>query len=211
MSITGQFIGSLPWASPEQAEGAPDKIDIRTDVYSLGVILYQMLTGTFPYEVIGNMRDVLDRIMRAGPARPSTLRKQINDEVETIVLKCLSKERERRYQSAGELARDISRYLDGEPIEAKRDSVRYVARTYLRRYRIHAIAATALLFFAMGGFALLALLWRGADQATAHARAANEFLQDLLSSVNPADKGSEVGIRQVLDEATDQIQSGRFT
>src|SRR6185295_15640548 len=130
MSMTGQFIGSLPWASPEQAEGVPGKVDLRTDVYSLGVILYQMLTGgRFPYEVVGNMRDVMDNILRAEPARPSTIRRQINDEVETIVLKCLSKERDRRYQSAGELARDIHRYLSGEPIEAKRASGWYVSRT----------------------------------------------------------------------------------
>src|SRR4029079_10079841 len=107
MTIPGQFVGSLPWASPEQAEGTPDKIDVRTDVYSLGVVLYEMLTGKFPYEVVGNMRDVLDNILRAEPARPSTVRRQINDEVETIVLKCLAKDRDRRYQSARELARDI--------------------------------------------------------------------------------------------------------
>ncbi len=128
VSITGQFIGSVPWASPEQAEGIPGKIDIRTDVYSLGVLLYQMLTGRFPYEVVGNIRDVLDRIIRAEPARPSTVRRQINNEVETIVLKCLAKERERRYQSAGELARDVYHYLRGEAIEAKRDSLLYVVR-----------------------------------------------------------------------------------
>ena len=93
MTITGQFLGSLPWASPEQAEGRPEKIDVRTDVYSLGVILYHMLTGRFPYEVVGNMRDVLDNILKAEPAKPSTVRRQINDEVETIVLKCLAKER----------------------------------------------------------------------------------------------------------------------
>ena len=69
MTMTGQFVGSLPWASPEQAEGRPEKIDVRTDVYSLGVILYQMLTGgKFPYEVIGTMRDVLDNILRAAPS-----------------------------------------------------------------------------------------------------------------------------------------------
>ena len=71
VTMTGQFVGSLPWASPEQAEAAPGKIDIRTDVYSLGVILYQMLTGKFPYDVVGSMRDVLDRIMKAEPARPA--------------------------------------------------------------------------------------------------------------------------------------------
>jgi len=135
MTMTGQFIGSLPWASPEQADGSPDKIDVRTDVYSLGVILFQMLTRRFPYEVIGNMRDVLDNILRAEPARPSTVRRQINNEVETIVLKCLSKERERRYQSAGELARDIKRYLTGQPIEAKRDSGWYVIKKTLNRHK----------------------------------------------------------------------------
>lgn len=135
MSMTGQFIGSLPWASPEQAEGSPTNIDVRTDVYSLGVILYQLLTNRFPYEVLGNMRDVLDNIVRAEPARPSTIRRKINDEVETIVLKSLAKQRERRYQSAGELGRDVHRFLEGQPIEAKRDSGWYVITKTLKRYR----------------------------------------------------------------------------
>ena len=125
---TGHFLGSLPWASPEQAEAHSGQIDTRTDVYSLGVILYQMLTGHFPYEVVGNMRDVLDRIVNAAPARPSTICRKINDEVETIVLKCLQKERERRYQTAGDLGQDVARYLAGEPIAARRDSLLYLLR-----------------------------------------------------------------------------------
>ena len=136
MSMTGQFIGSLPWASPEQAQGSPGGIDVRTDVYSLGVILYQLLTGRFPYEVVGNMRDVLDNILRAEPARPSTIRRQINDEVETIILRCLAKEKERRYQSAGDRARDIERYLAGEPIEAKSASGWYVLGKTIRKHRL---------------------------------------------------------------------------
>lgn len=150
MTMTGQFVGSLPWASPEQAEGLPDKIDVRTDVYSLGVVLYQLLTGRFPYQVAGNMRDVLDRILRAEPARPSTIRRKIDDEIETIVLKCLSKERERRYQSAGELARDLRHYLAGEPIEAKRDSGWYVLKKTLRRYRPYAAVAAGFALLLMG-------------------------------------------------------------
>ncbi len=150
MSITGQFIGSLPWASPEQAEGNPSLIDVRTDVYSLGVMLYQMLTGRFPYDVVGHMRDVLNNIARAAPARPSTVRRQINDEVETIVLKCLSKERERRYQSAGEIGRDISHYLAGEPIEAKRDSGWYVISKTLKRYRPQVGVAAAFVLLLVG-------------------------------------------------------------
>ncbi len=163
MTMTGQFVGSLPWASPEQAEGSPNKIDIRTDVYSLGVILFQMLTGgQFPYRVIGNMRDVLDNILRAEPARPSTVRRQINNEVETIVLKCLSKERERRYQSAGELGRDVGRYLAGDPIEAKRDSGWYVIRKTLRRRR--GVAGVVVLF-------TLSMIAWGASMSALYGRA----------------------------------------
>ncbi len=145
MTMTGQFIGSLPWASPEQAAGTPGMIDIRTDVYSLGVMLYQLLTGKFPYQVVGQMRDVLDNILKSEPARPSSVRRQINNEVETIVLKCLAKEPERRYQSAGELARDLRRYLAGEPIEAKRDSGWYFISKTLRRHRTAVWVAAGML------------------------------------------------------------------
>ncbi|MCI0362245.1 MAG: serine/threonine protein kinase, partial [Phycisphaerales bacterium] len=148
MTVTGQFVGSLPFASPEQAEGSPIKIDIRSDVYSLGVILYQMLTGCFPYVVVGNMRDVLENILNAQPIRPSTLRRHINNEVETIILKCLSKQRERRYQSAGELGRDIGRYLEGQPIQAKRDSVWYVLHKAMARRKWPIAAAVALTLIA---------------------------------------------------------------
>ncbi|MCC6678445.1 MAG: protein kinase [Phycisphaerales bacterium] len=170
MTLTGQFIGSLPWASPEQAGGTPERIDIRTDVYSLGVVLYQLLTGRFPYDVVGNMRDVLDNILKAEPARPSTIRRQINDEIETIVLKCLSKERERRYQSAGELGRDIHRYLAGEPIEAKRDSGWYVIAKTLRRYRPHVAIAASFLMLLLGAGTAATYLWLEARQSEREAR-----------------------------------------
>jgi serine/threonine protein kinase len=179
MTLTGQFMGSLPWASPEQAEAVPSKIDIRTDVYSLGVILYQMLTGRFPYEVAGNMRDVLDRIMHAEPDRPSSVpsaahvasaprgrrssrRGRIDDELDTIVLKCLAKERERRYQSAGELARDMAHYLKGEPIKAKRDSALYLVRKLLRRYRGHVAVGASFIAMLALSLAVSITRWRQA-------------------------------------------------
>lgn len=143
MTITGQFVGSLPWASPEQVDGAPESIDLRTDVYSLGVVLYQALTGQFPYMVMGKMREVVNRILDAEPVGPSRRSKEIDHEVETIVLKCLAKNPERRYQSAGELARDVQRYLANEAIEAKRDSTLYVLRKRLRRYRAAVVGGAA--------------------------------------------------------------------
>ncbi|HVP12319.1 MAG TPA: tetratricopeptide repeat protein [Phycisphaerae bacterium] len=171
MTVTGQFVGSLPWASPEQAEGAPGKIDLRTDVYSLGVILYQMLTRRFPYDVIGNMRDVMDRIMQAQPVRPRTIRADVDDEVETIVLKCLAKERERRYQSAGELGRDVGHYIAGEPIEAKRDSAAYVLRKYMHKYRLPAVIAAGFVALVTVGLIGSVTFWR---QAVSESRRAEQ-------------------------------------
>ncbi len=189
MTVTGQFIGSLPWSSPEQAEGIPGRIDTRTDVYSLGVIVYQMLTGRFPYEVVGNIRDVLDRIIKTEPAKPSTIRRQINDEVETIVLKCLSKERERRYQSAGELARDIGHYLAGDPIEAKRDSALYVLKKSLRRYRVPVTIAGSFFVLTTLSLAVSTTLWQKAARERGQAdrqRQAAEF-QAYIANIAAAD------------------------
>ena len=164
-TATGQFIGSLPWASPEQAAGSPRNLDLRTDVYSLGILLFHMLTGEFPYKVDGNVRDVVDNILRAEPARPSTLRRDVNDEIETLVLKCLAKEPDRRYQTSGELARDVRRYLTGDHIEAKRDSGWYVLRKLVARHR-YASAAAALLAVITVSFAGISYaFYRGESRA----------------------------------------------
>lgn len=156
---TGQFVGSLPWASPEQAEGRREALDLRTDVYSLGIVLYQLLTGQFPYSIEGSMREVLERIATAEPKRPHLLRPDVDADVETIVLKCLGKAPERRYQSAGELAADIRRYLGGLPIDARRDSALYVLRKTLRRHRVPAALATAFVVVVTGAAIALSVLY----------------------------------------------------
>ena len=166
VSLTGQFIGSLPWASPEQADGLADRIDTRSDVYSLGVMLYQLLTGEFPYEVAGTMRDVLGNILNAQPPAPSRMlaardakkaRKQlrmkwvrvrgVNPSMEAIVLKALSKSRADRYQSAGELSRDVASHLAGQPTQAMAIRKR---RRGVRRRTLLAGVATMLIVTAAG-------------------------------------------------------------
>lgn len=134
MTVTGQFIGSLPWSSPEQARGDAEKIDVRTDVYALGVILYQLLTGRFPYEIVGAMPEVVSRIVNETPSRPSVHNPEVSASLDTITLKALAKSREQRYQTPGDMARDIDRLLAGEPIEAKRDTFGSLSRQLMRHY-----------------------------------------------------------------------------
>ena len=144
-TITGEFVGTLAYASPEQVRLDPGVVDTRSDVYSLGVILYEFLTGNFPYEVDGSLVETLNHIAQTEPVRPTASRSDINLDLETIVLKCLAKEPGRRYQNATMLAEDLRRYLDGRPIEARRDSTIYVLQKTLSRHRSFAAGVLGLL------------------------------------------------------------------
>lgn len=202
-TVTGQFVGSLPWASPEQTEGRTEEIDVRTDVYSLGVLTYQILTGTFPYSVIGNMREVADNIVNAAPTPLRTHCREISDEIETIVLKCLSKEPTRRYQSAGELARDIRRYLNGEAIDAKRDSTTYLLRKQLRKHKVPFTFAFAL-FISIVGFSI----WMGFLYSDARAARDNEMKQRTIAEDNL--QRAEISERESRRDAATAKEMTRF-
>ncbi len=133
MTRTGQFVGSLPWASPEQARGESTVIDVRTDVYALGLLLYHALTGAMPYETDGRMDIALNTIVYAQPTRPSSLTPEVAPDLETVVLKCLGKEPDQRYQSAAAIASDLRAYLEGRPIAARPPSMTRQLRWFMRR------------------------------------------------------------------------------
>lgn len=225
---TGQFVGSLAWASPEQAMGRLSEVDIRSDVYSLGVVLYQLVTDRLPYTTVNGLEQALANIRNTEPVRPSAIAPGIDDDLETIVLKCLAKEPARRYQSVGELARDIRHFLAGEAIEAKRDSGWYVLRRALRRHKLAAGIAIAFVLLVSASTVALSILYRAkvveqlraarereqavaarerAETAAARADAVVEFLRVMLSSPDPGRNGYQVRVVDVLKSASAQVSS----
>jgi WD40 repeat protein len=117
MTIDGQVLGTPAYMSPEQAGGEGHRVDGRSDVYSLGVILYQLLTGELPFR--GNQRMLLHQVLHDEPRSPRSLNDRIPRDLETICLKAMAKEPGRRYASEAELAEDLRHYLKGEPIRAR--------------------------------------------------------------------------------------------
>ncbi|MEW6252953.1 MAG: serine/threonine-protein kinase [Planctomycetota bacterium] len=134
-TMTEEFAGTRPYASPEQVAGKADQMRVTTDVYSLGVILYEMLTGGFPYPIEGSPSDIDRHIQSTEPRPPRALNRAIPEDVASIILKALRKNAVERYATAGALAADVDDFLAGRPIAAKKDSTWYVLRRTLRRHR----------------------------------------------------------------------------
>lgn len=202
LSQTGGFLGSIPWASPEQAEGSRSLVDTRSDVYSLGVVLYQLLTGEFPYRLDGSLREALDAIRLTAPQSIREIRRDLPDDLATIVSKCLSKEPARRYQSAGEIAIDLRHWLAGEPIEAKRDSAWYTVRKRLDRYRAAVWAVSGLLVLSIGFSVAMVLLRNRAIEA-------EHLAAKRLAEVEEANL-AQVRAREALEaqvRRTDQVRA----
>ncbi len=160
---SGALLGTLHYMPPEQARG-DRSLDRRGDVYSLGATLYKILTGKPPIEGDGDLA-ILTRILSHEPKRPSLLNRKIPADVETIALKCLEKDPDRRYDSARALAQDLKRFLGGELISARPASLLYRVRKWMaRRRRLLAIAAPALLAAALSLGWLAYNQWQSAVQ-----------------------------------------------
>ncbi len=142
----GQLLGTLQYMSPEQASGDPRAIDTRSDVYALGVVLYEMLSGVLPYDVsTSTLLQAAQMIQDQEPRPLGELVAELRGDVETIVRKAIEKRPEMRYQSAGELAADLRRSLSHEPIAARAPSAVYYLRKFVRRHRALSLGAASVI------------------------------------------------------------------
>ncbi|HEY7330399.1 MAG TPA: serine/threonine-protein kinase [Gemmataceae bacterium] len=249
----GQVVGTLEYMAPEQAEMTNLDIDTRADVYSLGVLLYELLTGATPFPS-GQLRrlaftEILRTIREVEPPKPSTnlsgatdlptladkrrlepqrLVKLVRGELDWIVMKCLEKERTRRYQTASDLARDIERYLAKEPVSAGPPSATYRLRKFVARHKGPVIAAALVVLALVGGIVgtSLGLLEAKrqrdevdrqrtaaegsaatARQAEAEVRAVLTFFQDkVLAAARPKEQDGGLGVDASIQAAADAAE-----
>jgi tetratricopeptide (TPR) repeat protein len=209
----GQLVGTVQYMSPEQIQADPHDIDTRSDVYALGVVLYEVLSGKLPYDVRSRTPFEAARVIREdSPTRISTIDRALGGEKETIVLKALEKERERRYQSAGDLAGDIRHYLNDEPICARPPTVVYQLKVFARRNKVLVGAVGAVFAVVVAGAIISTSLYFRAEAERSIAEhqaekaiAAIGFMRDMVMSANPVCVGQEVKVGDLLDRYSEKI------
>ncbi|MEA2327943.1 MAG: eukaryotic-like serine/threonine-protein kinase [Thermoanaerobaculia bacterium] len=220
-------VGTPAFMSPEALSG--DDLDTRTDVYSLGVMMYELLTGARPHRVDDlPLAAVIRTVSEHDALPPHTLFRTMDDatrqkiaiardaderslahvlarDLGWIARKATAREREERYGSAADLAADLTRFLDDEPVLASPPSLRYRAAKFARRHRGAVVAAALILLAILGGIAGTTIGMLRAQRARAEAEAVSTFLTNLLDSASPWNRKNETTVRELLHEAAGRI------
>jgi len=202
----GQLLGTIGYMSPEQCSGDPGNLDMRSDVYTLGVICFELLADRLPISVHGKMiHEAVSIIRDEDPVRLGTINHAFRGDLETILSRVLEKDKTRRYQSAFDLAAEIERYLRDEPITARPPSVMYQFRKFAKRNKALVCGAGAVMTILVVAVVLLSLLWARTTREARRAEDASAFLKQMFSDVAPHAHGSNIKLKDVLDRATDRL------
>jgi tetratricopeptide (TPR) repeat protein len=144
-TVPGELVGTLEYMSPEQVSGDPSEVDIRSDIYALGVILFELFAGRLPYHIGRDLNEAVQAIREREPVRLGSINRSYRGDIETIVAKAMEKDKTRRYASAAELGDDLQRYLIHEPIVARAPGRLYQLRKFALRHKA-VVAGTAAVF-----------------------------------------------------------------
>jgi tetratricopeptide (TPR) repeat protein len=211
----GVVMGTFAYMSPEQALGRPDEVDTRSDVYGLGAVLYELLTGSLPHDVRGmTMAQAVRHVTSEPPKPPRRVRPNLPLELEAIILKAMEADPERRYPSVDALAEDVDRYLSGHPVLARRPGALYKFRKLIGRHKT-ASSLIALLALSIISSAVVAT-WQAARIADERTRVQREVvkfaqinaaLRRLFESPDPWREGQhDITVMEVLDRAARQYE-----
>ncbi|HSG27159.1 MAG TPA: serine/threonine-protein kinase [Candidatus Krumholzibacterium sp.] len=235
----GQLIGTPEYMSPEQAELTGEDIDTRTDIYSLGVILYELLAGVLPFASTqlreAGFDGIRKTIREVEPLKPSTmvttlgdgssqnaqlrrtdpdsLRSQLKGDLDWIIMKALDKEKNRRYASAMDLAADIQRHLDDEPVLASPPSKVYRVRKFIRRHKLGVTAGALVVLAVILGIAGTTIgmirainAEKLARRETETVRSVSTFMEGLFEVSDPGEaRGNSITAREILDQGAERI------
>ena len=221
----GRIVGTLSYMSPEQLSGDPGSVDTQSDVYSLGLILYELLAHRPAYDATGvALPEAIRRITQTEPPRLSTISHRLRGDLETIVLKAIDRDKTRRYNSADELGADLQRFLGHEPISARPTSAIYQLSKFVRKNRALAAATALGLLVLLAGTVATAvqarIAIRARDEALLQqqkanheaevARAVSDLLRQVFSLAGPDQaRGNDPTLRQAIDNI-DQLFDERF-
>lgn len=218
LTHTGDLLGTPAYAAPEQVRGDQAAVDVRTDVYALGVILYQTLTGKLPFSTEHGLSALLRFVQEDEAPPPSLWRSDIPADVDWIVLKAIEKRREERYQSVDAFAADLIRFRHGAAVEAHPQTFFYRARKFVRRNRAAVAGLSAFVLLLLAATTVSTTFYfrsqRSEQRAIAQAERSSAVLSlfdRMFAEIDPdVARGRIVTLREALHTAARRVESGEY-
>ncbi len=203
---SGEIVGTLGAMSPEQLSGDPEEVDVQSDVYALGVVLFQLLTGERPKEARGlSLTEAIRVLSTSEPRRLGDARPDLPVELEWIVGKALETDRARRYRSANDLADDLRRFRAHEPVVASPPSTVYRVRKFVRRHRVGVAAGALVLLSLVGGMIATGLALVRESAQRRRLERMTEFQTSIFSSMQAQGLGPDARMADALDLASSRV------